>query len=50
MLEGQFYLRLLLIATFGVWFVFTMIKLGKRNPQDETSLRHIAFKVIGSFY
>ena len=40
MLEGQFYLRLLLIAIMGITFVFTMAHLGKRNPKEESNEKH----------
>ena len=50
MLEGQFYLRLLLIAIIGITFVFTMAYLGKRNPREENNEKHLVAKTLGGVF
>lgn len=50
MLEGQFYLRLLLIAIMGITFVFTMAHLGKRNPKEESNEKHLVAKTLGGVF
>ena len=50
MLEGQFYLRLLLIAIMGIAFVFTMAHLGKRNPKEESYEKHLVAKTLGGVF
>lgn len=50
MLEGQFYLRLLLIAIIGITFVFTMAHLGKRNPMEESNEKHLVAKTLGGVF
>lgn len=50
MLEGQFYLRLLLIAIIGITFVFTMAHLGKRNPKEESNEKHLVAKTLGGVF
>ena len=50
MLEEQLLKRLLLIVVTGCWFVFTMVKLGKRNPIENVSQKNVLFKIIGAVF
>lgn len=47
MLEGQFFSRLLLIVIFGIFYIYTMMKMATYNSAETTPQKHILLKVIG---
>lgn len=50
MLEEQFYLRIILIALLGIFYVITMKKMAQYKPKDQNQPTHIAMRVIGCFF
>ena len=50
MLESQFYTRIILIAIFGLLFIFSMLKKGKKNSIENPPEKHIALKIIAGVF
>lgn len=48
MLEDQFIIRLILIAFFGIVYIYTMTKMASCNSAETTIQKHVVFKIIGS--
>lgn len=50
MLESQFYARIILIAIFGVIFILSMLKKGKKNSIENPLEKHIVLKVLSGIF
>lgn len=50
MLESQFYNRIILIVVFGVLFILSMLKKGKKNSIENPSEKHIWLKVLAGLF
>lgn len=50
MLESQFYARIILIAIFGIVFILSMLKKGKKNSIENPPEKHIALKIISGVF
>lgn len=50
MLEGQFYIRLILNVIVGMMFAYALYKMAKHNNQETTPVPHKVMHVIGWFF
>ena len=50
MLESQFYSRIVMIALFGILFIFSMLKKGKKNSIENPPEKHVGLKVLSGVF
>ena len=48
MLEGQFISRLILIAFFGIVYIYTMTRMASSDSIEATPQKHTVLKIVGS--
>ena len=50
MLESQFYSRIVMIALFGILFILSMLKKGKKNSIENPPEKHIGLKILSGVF
>ena len=50
MLESQFYSRIVMIALFGILFILSMLKKGKKNSIENPPEKHIGLKILSEVF
>ena len=50
MLESQFYSRIVMIALFGILFIFSMLKKVKKNSVENPPEKHVGLKILSGVF